>query len=188
MQKTVYDLTKDEWNTLFPIELSEHNPEWKDIYLTEKKRITENIDSQFIDEIEHFGSTSIPNIKAKAYIDLFIITPKEFLFDKKLIESFKQLDYVYFEVPAREDIDAYMSFGKGYNLNGEKEQIFHIHMCTKENVMCKQLQFRDYLIDNPERAKAYETLKIALASKYKNDRGSYILSKTDFVKETLTLI
>jgi GrpB-like predicted nucleotidyltransferase (UPF0157 family) len=188
MKKTVYDLTKEDWNTLFPIELSEHDHKWKGLFLTEKKRILESIDNSYLSKIEHFGSTSIPNIKAKNYIDLFIETPKEFLFDIGLIESFKELGYVYFEVPAREDIEAYMSFGKGYNLDGKKEQIFHIHMCTKENIMCKQLKFRDYLIDNPERAKAYESLKIELATKYKNDRGSYVLSKTDFVKETLTLI
>ncbi|MBA6156852.1 GrpB family protein [Tenacibaculum sp. S7007] len=187
MKKTLYDLTKDEWNTLFPIELSNHNSDWRSIFKSEKKRILKNIDARFINKIEHFGSTSIPNIKAKNYIDLFIEIPKESLFNKQLIEEFTKLGYVYFEVPAREDIEAYMSFGKGYNLEGEKEQIFHIHMCPKENTMYNQLKFRDYLIENPNRAKEYEKLKVELASKYKNDRGSYVLGKTNFVKETLNL-
>jgi len=81
-----------------------------------------------------------------------------------------------------------MSFGKGYRFDGIKEQIFHIHMCPKSNLMWKQVQFRDYLIDHPIRAKAYEDLKIKSAIHHKNDRGGYVLSKTDFINETLELI
>ncbi|TDQ28798.1 GrpB family protein [Tenacibaculum caenipelagi] len=187
MKRTLYDLTREDWNTLFPIELSEHNTDWKHIFEEEKQRILENVDNSCFNRIEHFGSTSIPNIKAKNYIDLFIEIPKEFLFDKELIKSFEKLGYAFFEVPAREDAEAYMSFAKGYNFEGLKDQVFHIHMCPKENAMCNQLKFRDYLIENPSRAKEYEKLKIELASKYRNDRGAYVLGKTQFVKETLNL-
>lgn len=187
MKKSLYDLTKDDWNTLFPIELVNHNSEWKSIFEKEKESIL-TIAGNYITRIEHFGSTSIPNIKAKPYIDLIIEIPKDLLFNKDLITSFETLGYTYFEVPKREGYEAYMSFGKGYTIDGTKEQVFHIHMCNKENAMWEQVAFRDYLIENPSRAKAYEELKIGLASKYKNDRGKYVLSKTDFVNETLELI
>lgn len=187
MKRTLYDLTREDWNALFPIELSEHNTKWKYIFEEEKQRILLHIDNSYFNRIEHFGSTSIPNIKAKNYVDLFIEIPKEFLFDKELIKQFEKLGYSFFKVPAREDIEAYMSFAKGYNFERKKEQIFHIHMCPKDNVMCDQLKFRDYLIENPHRAKEYEKLKIELASKYRNDRGAYVLGKTNFVKETLSL-
>ena len=91
-------------------------------------------------------------------------------------------------VPARENIEAYSTFGKGYRFDGTKEQIFHIHMCPKNNVMWKQIDFRDYLNKNEERAKKYERLKIELASKFKHDRGAYVLGKTAFIHETLQLI
>ena len=120
MKKTLYDLTKDDWNTLFPIELSEHNTNWKKVFEAEKTNILNNVNNAYFKNIEHFGSTSIPNIKAKAYIDLFIEIPSELLFDKDLIRSFENIGYTYFEVPARENIEAYMSFGKGYNLEGKK--------------------------------------------------------------------
>ncbi len=110
------------------------------------------------------------------------------MFDEQLIDQFTKLGYSHFKVPARENIEEYSTFGKGYNLDGKKEQIFHIHMCPKDNVMWKQIDFRDYLNANKKRAKEYEDLKIELASKFKNDRGSYVLGKTDFVKETLELI
>ncbi|MBL4606015.1 MAG: GrpB family protein [Flavobacteriaceae bacterium] len=187
MKKSLYDLTKDDWNTLFPVELVDYNPEWKTIFEKEKERILTKIGSSIL-QIEHFGSTSIPNIKAKPYIDMIIEVSGDLLFDKNLIASFEELGYTYFEVPEREKYKAYMSFGKGYTFDGAKEQIFHIHMCDQENAMWQQIAFRDELIVNTGRAKAYEALKIDLASKYKNDRGNYVLSKTDFINETLGLI
>jgi len=188
MKKTLNDLTKDDWNRLFPIELVDHNPEWKNIYQEEKERIIEKVGNEIILRIEHFGSSSIPSIKSKPYIDMMIEIPKKLLFDENLIEKFTDLGYAHFEVPERENIEAYSSFGKGYNLDGKKEQIFHIHMCPKENMMWKQIDFRDYLIANNKRAKQYEDLKFKLASEFKNDRGSYMLGKTDFVHETLDII
>jgi GrpB-like predicted nucleotidyltransferase (UPF0157 family) len=188
MKKTLYDLTKDDWNTLFPIELVDHNPKWKTIYEKEKNRIVDKVGNETILRIEHFGSSSIPAIKSKPYIDLMIEIPKEKLFDENLIAQFTELGYSHFVVPARENIEAYSNFGKGYNVDGTKEQIFHIHMCPKDNVMWKQIDFRNYLNSNEKRAKEYENLKLELASKYKNDRGAYVLGKTEFVKETLDLI
>ncbi len=188
MKKSVYDLTKEDWNTLFPVTLFDHNPDWKTIYKEEEKRIVDSIGEDIILQIEHFGSTSIPAIKAKPYIDIIIALSEEDLFSQHLIEKFEALGYFYFKVPKREGIAGYMSFGKGYNLEGEKEQIFHIHASTKDNYMWQQVDFRDYLNENLERAKAYEALKITSASKFKNDRGSYVLSKTDFINETLAII
>lgn len=188
MKKSLYDLTKEDWNTLFPIELVDHNPEWKQIFENEKKRIIKKVGNETILRIEHFGSSSIPNIKSKPYIDLLIEIPQQLLFEENLIAQFTELGYVHFKVPSRDNIEAYSSFGKGYNLAGKKEQIFHIHMCPKENFMWKQMDFRDYLIANDERAKQYENLKLNLASKFKNDRGAYVLGKTDFINETLDII
>ncbi len=187
MAKQLRDFTREDFNRLYPIELKDHNPNWKYIFQQEKKYIEENTNPNQILRIEHFGSTSISGIKAKPYIDLLIEIPKELLFDNDLILQFERFGYTHWEVPQRENIDAYMSFGKGYNTEGRKDQIFHIHMCPKENVMWNQLKFRDYLISHSERAQAYETLKIDLASKFKNDRGSYMLSKTTFIQETLKL-
>ncbi len=188
MKKSIKELKKDDWNRLFPIELVDHNPEWKNIYKKEKQRILSKVGKEKIIRIEHFGSNSITSIKSKPYVDLMIEIPKELMFDKKLIDEFKELGYSHFKVPARENIEEYSTFGKGYNIDGTKEQIFHIHMCPKDNVMWKQIDFRDYLNSNEKRAKEYETLKLKLASEFKNDRGAYVLGKTDFVNETIKLV
>ena len=145
MNNSLKDLTKEDWNTLFPIELTDYNPNWKTIFEEEKQRIISKIGNQIILKIEHFGSSAICHIKSKPYIDILIEIPKDLLFDDKIISQFEDLGYTYFKVSQRENIDAYMSFGKGYNLSGKKEQIYHIHMCPECNIMWEQIEFRDYL-------------------------------------------
>ncbi|WP_363317977.1 GrpB family protein [uncultured Maribacter sp.] len=170
------------------MKLVEHNPEWKNTYEREKQRIIDKVGSKTILRIEHFGSSSIPTIKSKPYIDLMIEIPKETLFNEDLIANFTALGYSHFVVPARENIETYSTFGKGYNIDEKKEQIFHIHMCPKDNAMWKQIEFRNFLNSNLKRAKEYESLKMELASKFKNDRGSYVLGKIHFINETLDII
>lgn len=188
MLKQLQDLTRDDWNRLFPIELVKHSPDWKNIYEKEKQTILAEVGKDIVLRVEHFGSTAIPAIKSKPYIDILIEIPEEQLFDAQVIAKFEALGYTHFKVPERDNIEAYMSFGKGYNLAGEKEQIFHIHMCPKENYMWNQIAFRDYLNENYAKAKEYEALKLKLAAKHKNDRGAYVLGKTQFVKETVEMI
>lgn len=179
-------LTKEEFNELYPIALVDHDPDWVRLFEAEKALILSTIDDGLIKRIEHFGSSSIPGIKSKPYIDILIEIEKEMLFDEDLINQFKPIGFQHFKVPERDGIDAYMSFGKGYYNDGTKDQIFHIHMCPADNFMWTQIAFRDYLRINPEHAKAYEALKLDLAAKYRHDRGAYVLGKTNFVKATIS--
>ena len=187
-KQNLQDLTREDWNRLFPLELVNHNPEWERLFEKEKKWILDHVDNSYLLRIEHFGSTAIPGIMSKPYIDLIIEIPRESLFDQELIAQFEKIGYTHFEVPEREGIDAYSSFGKGYRLDGLKEQIFHIHMCPANNYMWRQIAFRDYLIKSPKRAQEYEELKLKLISRYSNDRGAYVNGKSGFVFETLEMI
>ena len=185
MKQSLDELTKKDWDTLFPIELVPHDPGWTEIFKAERQKILEKLGNETVLRIEHFGSTSIPNISAKSYIDMIIEIPKALLFDEGIIESLSSLGYHYFRQTG--NVADYMIFVKGYNLKGDNEQIFHIHMCSKENEMWGQISFRDYLISNPERAKAYEELKLKLASEYKNDRSGYRIAKSEFINETVKI-
>lgn len=188
MKKTLYDLTKEDWNTLFPIELVPHNPNWKGTYEKEQQRIMDHMAPGIILRMEHFGSSAIPAIKSKPYIDILIGVSPTNMFSAALIDQFTALGYTHFKVPDREHIPAYSSFAKGYQLDGKKAQIFHIHLCPINHVMWQQTAFRDYLNAHPVRAKEYEELKMKLADANKHDRGAYVLGKTQFVEETLTII
>lgn len=184
MERKLENLTKEHWDTLFPIELVNHNLDWKHIYEEEKQKIEEKIGAKII-QIEHVGSTSIPNIRAKSYIDISIEIPNKDLFNEDIIEALESLNYHFFR-QAGTDAD-YMVFVKGYNLNGEKEQIYHVHMCPPEHEMLNQITFRDFLISHPQRAQEYEQLKLELALKFRNDRSGYRIAKGEFIAETMNM-
>ena len=188
MKKTLKDLTREDWNALFPLKLVPHNPVWKRIYEAEKKLILEAVGAGSIVRIEHFGSSSIPRIQSKPYIDMMVEVPKGLLFDEELIQRFETIGYSHFEIPARENIEAYSTFVKGYQLEGPSEQIFHIHMCPSDNWMWRQIEFRDYLNANEQRALEYEQLKLALFTKFKDDRVAYRIGKTQFIHDTLAMV
>lgn len=186
MSKSLDELTKEEWNTLFPITLEPHNPAWAGIFRAEKASILEALGPDTVQSIEHFGSTSIPGIAAKNYIDMLIEILPEQLFDEQIIAGLRGLGYHYFrQMGTQSD---YMVFVKGYMLDGPSEQIFHIHMCTRGHAMWEQLKFRDYLREHPQRAQAYEALKWQLALAYKHDREGYRIAKTEFIQETMTML
>ncbi len=157
----------------------------KNLFEKEKQLIHKQMGEKLI-AIEHVGSTSITGIKAKAYIDISIEIPEEILFDEELIRALASLNYHYFRQAGK--AADYMVFVKGYDLNGENEQIFHIHMCPPEHKMLDQILFRDYLIANPEWAREYELLKTDLATQNKNDRSGYRMAKDDFVEETMNRV
>ena len=185
MEKRLQDLTKHEWDTLFPIELVAHDPNWKVLFEKERQLINEKVGDKFI-AIEHVGSTSIPNIKAKPYIDISIEIPFEHLFNEEIITALESLNYHYFRQSSK--TADYMVSVKGYHLNGLKEQIFHIHMCPPEHEILNQILFRDYLIAHPERARAYELLKTTLAVQFRNDRSGFRMAKDEFMAETMAMI
>lgn len=39
MKTSIKEFTKQDWDSLFPIKLSDYNPEWKNIFEFEKKKL-----------------------------------------------------------------------------------------------------------------------------------------------------
>lgn len=74
-----------------------------------------------------------------------------------------------------------ISLHKGYTENGFAEKVFHLHFRLKGDN--DELYFRDYLLADPEIAKAYEKLKLSLWKRYEHDRDGYTEAKTDFVRK-----
>ncbi len=184
MDRNLDDLTKQDWDTLFPIELVDYESNWPAIYLLEKEKILAEIGDKII-RIEHVGSTSIPNLRAKPYIDICIEINTNDLFNSTIIGALRSQNYHFFRQTGQ-GID-YMVFVKGYHPDGKKSQVFHVHMCPPDHKMLDQIIFRDYLRANTQRAKAYEQLKRTLAITYKNDRTGYRIAKNDFIEETMQM-
>jgi GrpB-like predicted nucleotidyltransferase (UPF0157 family) len=178
--KRVNELSKQEIAKMFPVELSKYDSSWSIIFNQERELIKVTL-GEIALRIEHFGSTSIPNILAKDTIDILVEIPSDVTTHGLIIEKMKHISYDFF---LQEDGDPpYMVFVKGYNTTGVKEQTYHIHMGSSDHKLWDRLYFRDYLRENIEVAKQYESLKLTLSGTHKFDRVGYRIAKTDFVIE-----
>lgn len=172
MGKSLSEMTLEELWELFPIVLSEHKEYWNDWYTEEEKRITKFLPIANA-RISHIGSTAVHEIWAKPIVDILLEIP-EMVSMEKLKNILVDNGYICMSESARRK-----SFNRGYTNEGFAEKVFHLHLryCGDNN----ELYFRDYLNDNPDVAKEYETLKLSLWKKYEHNRDEYTDAKSEFV-------
>lgn len=113
--------------------------------------------------------------------------PVKYLFEPNLIDALGSIGYTCLTWRVENEENNYMFLVKGYNVDGTSKQVFHLHACPPAHPFLQQQEFRDYLLENPQRAREYEKLKIKLQNDFKNDRSSYRIAKTEFIEDTLQL-
>ncbi len=188
---TILEITKDEiivkskWGNynsngigleINTVKLVPHNDAWKEAFLKEKENL-QNILGKKVVQIEHVGSTSIPNMPAKPIIDIVValdsIGSVEYAV-KKLVAN----GYIY-KGPIESTNDRY-GFVKG--IGNKREE--HLYLTTlNSEVWYDYVLVRDYIIEHKEAFDAYLNLKTTLAEKYADDRRKYTKSKFDFLEE-----
>jgi GrpB-like predicted nucleotidyltransferase (UPF0157 family) len=149
--------------------------DWVKQYYKEEKTL-KNILTEELLEIHHIGSTSIPTIGfAKPIIDILIVVKeihKVDLYNGKMAT----LGYD----PRGEN----GILGRRYFTKGNEKRTHHIHIYQMGNENIRiHLDFKEYLINNPEDAKSYGELKINLARQFPNDTHKYQNGKEQFVNE-----
>lgn len=180
MSKFLSEMSVEELGKLFPIILSEPDPDWPKIYLDEETQIIRILGLEKIQRIEHIGSTAIPNLKAKPIIDI-LLEISESTDNDIIIEKLENIGYQFIRKP--ENPAPHMMFVKGYTLKGFQGQAFHVHVRYFGD--WDEPCFRDYLRSNPAAAIEYEKLKLDLAQKYRNNRDIYTDKKSEFIKSVM---
>jgi len=180
-KKVLSDLTKEEIGKLFPIEISQYDTNWPNVYVAERARIEKNITPTLYSRIEHFGSTSVPGLSSKNTIDILMAVEFDDTQNHELIEQMKNIGYDFNW--QNEGGNPHMVFVKGYDPEKPKQQTYHIHAAPQDHILWNRIHFRNYLIAHPQVAKAYEDLKRSLADKYKHERVEYRIAKTEFINE-----
>jgi GrpB-like predicted nucleotidyltransferase (UPF0157 family) len=169
-------LTTGELGKLFPIKITEYNPDWKRLFVSEKEIIQRTVGTRNIIRIEHIGSTAIPGLCAKPTIDI-LVEIKDDADTGLIINKLKQAGYHFIHKP--ENPPPHMMFAKGYSIKGYRGQAFHIHL--RYGGDWDEILFRDFLIRNQKSAKEYAELKLKLETYYFNDREKYTNNKTEFI-------
>lgn len=159
---------------LFPILLEEHNPQWTEYYLQEKKFL-ETIFSKNMIRINHIGSTSVPGLTAKPTVDILLEVSDDIDL-QSVTERMKDEGYVV-NTP-QGDMVMYL---KGYTPQGFQGQAVHIHV--RQLGDWGELYFRDYLIAHPDIANEYAVLKQKLKGQYTFDRDGYTEAKGQFINK-----
>lgn len=172
MGKKLSEMSLEELWQLFPIFLTEHKPHWEDWYHEECEQLRHQLPATV--KISHIGSTAIPSIWAKPIVDILVEIPQEHdLIDYKP----RILNCGYICMAQHNDR---LSFNKGYTDAGFAEKVFHLHLRYSGDH--DELYFRDYLMDHPDVAADYETLKLSLWRAYEHDRDGYTNAKAEFVR------
>lgn len=176
--KKLEDMTLEELWQLFPIILTEPNPNWSDWALQEITYL-HNMLGKLLSRINHIGSTAIKGIWAKPIIDLLLET--DAITNFHCIQS-KLLNAGYICMNKSE---TRLDFNKGYTPRGFADKVFHIHVrLSGDN---DEIYFRDYLNAHSSVAKDYERLKLSLWRSFEHNRDGYTNAKSDFITHYTTI-
>ncbi len=179
MTKSLSEMSEEELWQLFPIILKEYNSEYKNWYLEEKEQLKALLPDDYIERINHIGSTAVPGLLAKPTVDILL----EISCDSnvELIESkLKQAGWILMH-RNKEDEGINLVLNKGYTPQGFADKVFHLHLRYLGD--WSELYFRDYLRAHPEIAQKYRDLKKSLEEKYKHNRDGYTEAKTEFINK-----
>ena len=164
-----------------PVHIVAYDPSWPTLFAKERNVILGAV-GQWVEEVEHVGSTAIRGLDAKPVIDL-MVGLKSMADASLCVEPLTSLGYSYWAEGAQSHhhhlfvrfVDSAMS-ARTHNL----------HLVESGGQYWKErLLFRDYLRKHPETAKEYAGLKYRLATLYRDDREAYTAAKADFISEVV---
>lgn len=165
------------------IDLVEYNPDWPVMAEQEITKLQSVLQHHIID-IQHVGSTAIPQVSAKPIIDIQIAVKS---LDEMKIIAVHQLQKMGYEYWDENPDPTRMFFVKGMPPFGEK-RTHHVHIVEQNSDHWRnKIKFRDYLRLHPEVAKEYAQLKTQLALEHMYDREKYTDLKRNFINHILAL-
>ena len=134
---------------------------------------------QFIVDLQHVGSTSIPGMDAKPIIDIGAALAK-FEDGERCVAPLEGIGYTYRGLSTR--LHRHRHFVR------EHPATHSLHLLEPSNDEWANLVlFRDYMIAHPEVAEEYAALKRSLGVQFKRDVQRYRDGKDPFIETVLEL-
>ena len=163
--------------------IAPYDPQWKN----EFEKICAMIQSyigEYLESIEHVGSTSVEGLGAKPIIDVDAV-----LRDRNdlpmVIERLAAYGYVHqgdLGLPGRE------AFFRPRDYDAQEQSVmnYHFYVCHRDaRPYLEHIAFRDYLRTHPQARDEYQRIKQELAQRYRYDVDTYCEQKTTFVRSIL---
>ncbi|HEY7425042.1 MAG TPA: GrpB family protein [Gemmataceae bacterium] len=164
------------------VALTTYNPRWPVLFREEKDHLLSCLPNKLLGRIEHFGSTAVPGLMAKPIVDMLVEVADLQATRIQIAPILEAQGYDYFWRPTSGENGPpfYAWFIK--RDAGTKVRTHHLHMVENHfREHWDRLFFRDYLIEHPDVAKEYESLKALLSSAFPKNRVAYTRGKTEFI-------
>ena len=157
------------------VKLAPYSYKWSYLFQEEVLNLRRVLNNPTL-QVEHVGSTALNTIAAKPILDIFI--PCEDLAQAlNYEEALATLGYTLVTDGAH-----YKLYIKG----SEEARTHHLTFTSPDGDYWQEtIQFRDYLLEHPSVAKAYEVEKIRLAETYATSRRNYSSNKARFIQGVL---
>ena len=160
------------------VRVCSYTAEWKRLFEQERACLQAAI-GEYVLDIQHVGSTSIPGMAAKPIIDIGIAV-RNFQEAAVCIEPVVELGYEYRGengIPRRH-----------FFVKRDPRTTHHVHVNEADGRDWEnQVFFRDYLIQHPGVAQGYAKLKLELARLFPTDRPAYLDGKAALIERVLRL-
>ncbi len=154
--------------------LADYDPSWIDAYAEEKARLDVAL-GDIAKAIEHFGSTSVPGMRAKPILDIIVgVTPFE---DWERCKA--PLESIGYDFVANAGIPRHHIFGRGRDLT-ERTHILHVVDYDTEE-WSLNLAFRDALRNDAALREKYIAEKEHAAAVAPEGRARYTALKSSFI-------
>ena len=152
-----------------------HDRRWHELFVAEAVSIR-LVAGEYIEDVVHFGSTSIPGAIAKPIIDMAGVVP-ELELPPVPLESLRRLGY---------GLDWVHILPDRICLTKGAPVTHHLYLVPHDSPTLKAwLQFRDVLRNSSALLTEYERLKSELAVFHPHNRMAYTEGKTAFIRRIL---
>lgn len=156
-----------------------YNPNYPATYESEKQRLSQFLAGNY--QIEHIGSTSVPNLGGKGIIDIMIGVSKERM--EEISQQAQKAGYIFRPLASTPDR---LFLRTEYPEDFERNAAYHIHITYPESDEWKKpIAFRDYLRTHPEDVKKYSEIKQKAAREANEDKNVYMKIKESVINEIL---
>ena len=156
-----------------PVEVVPYDSEWINRFEVERVVLLSTLGS-LVDHIQHFGSTSVPNLWAKPTIDILLGTH---VWPWTGDDALKTLGYTFYKEPSPH----WRVYLKAY---GDDPRGIHLHITEHgSDHWRRHILLRDYLRTHPNETDRYSAFKRDAAIRFGGDRGEYQYAKTVLVQE-----
>ncbi|MCC9607081.1 GrpB family protein [Blastopirellula sp. JC732] len=158
------------------IQIVDYQPDWPETFAAHSRQIQAAIQGAAM-QIEHIGSTSVPDLAAKPIIDILLVVANS-ADESSYLSHLEQVGY---QLRVREP-DWHQ-----HRMLRTPERDVHIHVYSTGCVeIDRNLAFRDRLRQCAEDRIRYERVKRELAQRSWDDMNQYAAAKTEVIESVLS--